>query len=338
MISLDIREKRNIASEKKVRMQEKIHAQDKEKISRKKDPQLHTTDGVQELGPVDFQGHEAEHEGDIMAIAKRDVITVPPTTTIMGAIKTMMNKGFRRIPITDAGTNRLEGIVTSVDIINFMGGGDKNLLVENHYNGNLIAAINAEIREIMENDIVYLHNTDSIDDAIDTMNTKNIGGLPIVDEDNRVHAICTERDFLQFIDGVYTNKSVGEYMNKNVMRVKSNATIEDAAKIMMNEGFRRLPVVKDSILLGIVTATNIMNYLGSGKAFEKLITGNVHEPLNEPISSMITKDVVWTTSDTDLGEAARLMQENNVGSLPIIDNGQFIGIITERDFLKAIVE
>ncbi|MFP4654945.1 MAG: CBS domain-containing protein [Methanohalobium sp.] len=338
MIPLDIKDKRNRASENKVRMQEKMHAQDKAKTSKKKDPQLHTTDGIQELGPVDFQGHEAEHEGDIMAIAKRDVITFPPTTTIMGAIKTMMKKGFRRIPVTDAGTNRLEGIVTSVDIINFMGGGDKNLLVENHYNGNLMAAINAEIREIMEDDITYLHDTGSIKDALDIMNTKNIGGLPIVDDDNRVCAICTERDLLQFIDGVYTNKTVGEYMSKDVMKVKSDTSIEEAAKIMMNEGFRRLPVVRDSILLGIVTATNIMNYLGSGKAFEKLITGNVHEPLNEPISSLITKDVVWTTSDIDLGKAAGFMQENNVGSLPVIDNGKFIGIITERDFLKAITE
>lgn len=163
-------------------------------------------------------------------------------------------------------------------------------------------------------------------------------GLPIVDDNNRVIGICTEKDFLKFIAGVLTNKSTGEYMSTNVTTVTPDTSIGDAAKIMVSKGFRRLPLVRDSVLIGIITASNIVHFLGNGEAFQKLITGNIHEAFNEPVSSLVSKDVVWISSDMDLGEAASLMIEKNVGSLPVFDDGKLCGIITERDFLRAIIE
>ncbi|MBN2488816.1 MAG: CBS domain-containing protein, partial [Methanosarcinaceae archaeon] len=75
---------------------------------------------------------------------------------------------------------------------------------------------------------------------------------------------------------------------------------------------------------------------GSGDAFNKLITGNIHEAFDQPISSLIARDVVWASSYMDLGNAAALMVKKNVGSLPIIDDGTLCGILTEQDFLRAM--
>jgi len=333
---LNTRNKASRFAEEKMKVQGKLNAE--EKTIQKKDPKMLSTIGTLDVGPVDFKARISEHEGDVMAVSTRDVVTVPPTTTIMGAIKTMTNKGFRRIPITDAGTNRLEGIVTSVDVIDFLGGGDRNLLVKKRFNGNLLAAINAEVREIMQQNVAYLRDDASIADAFDMMVKRNTSGLPIVDNDNRVRAICTEKDFVTLAAGIYANKPIGEYMSNNVKTAPANTTIDEAAKIMVSKGFRRLPVVKDSILLGVVTASDIMNFLGSGDAFNKLVTGDIHEAFDEPISSLISKNVVWASSDMDLGKAAALMVKKNVGSLPIIDNGTLCGILTEQDLLRAISE
>jgi len=333
---LNTRNKASRFAEEKMKVQGKLNAE--EKTIQKKDPKMLSTIGTLDVGPVDFKARISEHEGDVMAVATRDVVTVPPTTTIMGAIKTMTSKGFRRIPITDAGTNRLEGIVTSVDVIDFLGGGDRNLLVKKRFNGNLLAAINAEVREIMQQNVAYLRDDASIADAFDMMVKRNTSGLPIVDNDNRVRAICTEKDFVILAAGIYANKPIGEYMSNNVKTAPSNTTIDEAAKIMVSKGFRRLPVVKDSILLGVVTASDIMNFLGSGEAFNKLVTGDIHEAFDEPVSSLISKNVVWASSDMDLGKAAALMVKKNVGSLPIIDNGTLCGILTEQDLLRAISE
>jgi CBS domain-containing protein len=81
-----------------------------------------------------------------------------------------------------------------------------------------------------------------------------------------------------------------------------------------------------------------MHFLGNGEVFEKLTTGNIHEAMDGPISSLISKDVVWVPSDTDLGEASELMIKNGIGALPVIDDGKLCGIITERDILRAMAE
>ena len=93
--------------------------------------------GKLDRGPVEFKSHIVQQEGEVMAIATRDVISVPPTQSIISAVATMTECGFRRLPVTDAGTKKLRGIVTSGDVINFMGGGDKYQLVRVRHNGNL---------------------------------------------------------------------------------------------------------------------------------------------------------------------------------------------------------
>lgn len=279
-----------------------------------------------------------EKKKNIDIFATKDVITLPPTTTIMGAIKTMTHKGFRRIPIADAGTKRLEGIITSMDIVNFLGGGDKYLLVKNFYKDNLLAAINADVSEIMQKNVTFATSKATIESVLELMIKNETGGIPIVDNDNRVYAMFTERDCLDLIAETTNYGSINNYMIKNVKTVQHDLTIKEAAKLMVKNKFRRLPIVKDEILIGIVTASNIMNYLGSGKVFEKLITGNFDEAFNEKISYLIKKDVVRASSDIDLEVAAKLMIEKNVGSLPIIDNDVLYGIITERDFVKAIYQ
>ncbi len=306
------------------------------KSKSKKDPSMISSTSTMDVSPVEFKAKAAEKKGDMSIVAKKDVITLPPTTTIMGAIRTMTNKGFRRVPIADAGTKRLEGIITSMDVVNFLGGGSKNLIVKKYYKGNLLAAINADVSEIMQRDVAFLVSKASIFDAVEMMIQRNTGGLPVVNEDNRVCGIFTERDFLELMADTIDYDSVRNYMSTKVKTVPFDATIEDAAKIMVSKGFRRLPIAKDGILIGIVTASNIMNFLGSGKAFEKIITGNFREAFSEPITSLINKDVVWAPPEMDLGDAARLMIEKKVGCLPVIDNDVLCGIITERDLLKAV--
>ncbi|MDF1556698.1 MAG: CBS domain-containing protein [ANME-2 cluster archaeon] len=294
--------------------------------------------GIMDHGPVNFKTRMSNHEGEIMAIASRDVVTLPPTATIMTTAKTMLNHGFRRVPITDAGTNRLVGIVTSLDIVDFMGGGLRHNLVKNRYNGNLAAAINENVREIMKENVVSLTINDPISQALTTMIEQNIGGLPVVDSNNNVVAILSERDFVRTIANVTTSKKVKHYMSTNVVTASPNMTVGEATKTMIKKGFRRIPIVKENVLLGVITASDIMRYLGSGDIFQKLLTGDVIDAFNVPIKSLIVRDIVWTSSNVDIGEVAGLMLDNKVGALPVIDDGELCGIITERDVVIALAD
>ena len=294
--------------------------------------------GVMDRGAVDYKSRVSHNHGDILAIASKNIVTLPPTTNIMGTAKTMLKYGFRRVPIADAGTNRLVGIITSLDIVDFLGGGLRHNIVKNRYKGNLAAAINEDVREIMKKDVVSLGVNDTISNALKTMIEKNIGGIPIIDDDNVVVGIVSERDFVRTVADITTSKTIKEYMSNKVVTASPDISVGEATRTMIEKGFRRIPIVKEDILLGIITASDIMRYLGSGEIFQKLMTGDVSDAFQVPLKSLILRDIVWTNSGIDIGEAAALMLKNKVGALPIIDDGELCGILTERDIIKALVD
>jgi len=294
--------------------------------------------GKLDRGSLGFKSKLSEHEGDIMAVAKRDVVQIPPTMTIMGAVKTMVRYKFRRLPVSDPGTNRLVGIVTVMDIVNFLGGGEKARIIENKHKGNLLSAINEEISSIMEEDVITLTEDASIQDAIKKMIYENVSGFPIINDDNRVIGMISERDFVSLVANIVTGKRVSDCMSRDVVTVKPDSTVEVVAKVMISNDFRRVPIVHEGVMVDVVTTSDIVNYLGGGEVFEKLVTGNMHEALDVPIK-MISRGIPITVDpDLDLGEAADLMIARDVDVLPVVLDGVLTGIITERDFLNAIAK
>jgi len=293
--------------------------------------------GRLDRGPREFKTRIRKDEGTIMNLAITKVVVMPPTTTIMSLVKTMVQYGYRRIPVADPGTNRIQGIVTSVDIIDFLGGGEKHKLVEEKYDNNLLIAINEEVKEIMEKDVVVAHFNDDIDDVLYVMLEHGLGGIPIVDDEDSVIGIVAERDFMRYVVELKVGGFVRKYMTEEVMSVEPGISIEKASEVMVRNGFRRLPVIKEGVLVGITTATDVVRYLGSGEVFGKLITGNVHEAFSCPIKNIMTRNVLSVSPDELVGNVARLMVEKRVGGFPVISDGELHGIITERDLLKTLV-
>jgi CBS domain-containing protein len=294
--------------------------------------------GKSDRGSLNFKSKLSQHDGDIMMVAKRDVVQIPPTMTIMGAVKTMVKYRFRRLPVSDPGTNRLMGVVTVMDVVNFLGGGEKAQIIENKHRGNLLSAINEEISSIMEEDVITLHEGDSINEVIQMMLKGNVSGFPIVNDENRVIGIVSERDFISLVANIITGKKVADFMSHDVVSVRPDTRVEDAARVMILNDFRRLPIVHEGVMIGVVTTSDIVNYLGSGEVFEKLVTGNMHEALGVPIKVIAREAPITVEPDLDLGEAADLMIARDVSVLPVVVDGALSGIITERDFLSALVE
>jgi CBS domain-containing protein len=294
--------------------------------------------GSGDRGPLQFDSRHAKRASDVVGVASPDVVTVPPTTTIMGAIKTMTFYGFSRLPIADPGTKRLIGFVTSVDVVDFLGGGLRHNLLREKYGGNIFTAINADITEIMSTNLTYASDKASLNDVLKLMYEKNVGGLPIVDEDTRIKAIITEEDFVRFCRGLDTGLTVEAFMSPNVVTAPAQTTIEKMTRMIIQKGFRRMPVVQDGVLMGMVTASDIMKYLGSGDAFDKVVTGDIGEVMNQPIKSLIKRSLLATEKKADLGQAARKMMDNEIGALPVMDKGSLAGILTERDYVRALAE
>jgi len=291
--------------------------------------------GKFDRGPVDFKSHIVQQNGEIMAVATRDVVSVPPTTTIMGAVETMTECGFRRLPVTDAGTGKLRGIVTSGDVINFMGGGDKYRLVQVKHGGNLIAAVNESVRAIMTRQLETLPDSSRIKDAVAIIVNKKVGGLPIVNNDGILAGIITERDVMRVLAAENSTLAVEDVMTSSLRVTHPDCPIAEVTRDMTQHRFRRLPVVSDEVLYGIITATDIMRYIGSREVFSRLSTGDVAEVMELPVRTLIAGDLFTTTPLESINEAARQMLEKNIGALPVINDTRLVGLVTEFDLVRA---
>lgn len=287
-------------------------------------------------GSLQFSTRPAEYKGSIMSIANKPVITVPPTMTVKGAAETMTKYRFRRLPVTDPGTNKLLGVIGSSDIIEFLGGGEKYLLIENKHNGNFLAAINESVREIMVTDVVTMGTEASIKDAMELMSSSRVGGLVIVDGERRVVGIVTERDFVFLLANKVTGKKAAECMTKEVMTTTPGMSLGDATKIMVRNSFRRLPVISQGFLAGILTTRMIIEYIGRNHIFSKIVKNRVEEVLKTPVEEIMKVQVPTVGPDTDLGEVARVMEESGTGTVCVVEDRKLRGILTERDILKAL--
>jgi CBS domain-containing protein len=294
--------------------------------------------GKFDRGPVEFKSHIVKQEGEIMSIATRDVVSVPPTATIIGAVETMTKCGFRRLPVTDAGTKKLRGIITSGDVINFMGGGDKYRLVQVKHGGNLISAVNESVRTIMTRQLETLPDSARISDAMEIIVHKKIGGLPIVDESDVLAGIVTERDVMRVLAAEKSPLAVEDVMTGSLRITRPDCTIGEVTRDMTQHRFRRLPVVSDEVLYGIVTATDIMRYLGSREVFSRLSTGNIAEVMGLSVRTLISGDLFTIGPGRSINEAAREMLEKNIGALPVIEDTRLIGLVTEFDLVRAFAQ
>jgi CBS domain-containing protein len=292
---------------------------------------------LKEKGQLSLKAHPSrKRESEILHVAKSPVVTMAATTPIYDAIQIMAREGFRRIPIVNPGTKVLEGIITATDIIDYLGGGPKCEVIEERYGGNFFKAINEPIRIIMVKNVVSVKTSAKISEAIELMKEKNVGGLPVIDERNSVRAIITERDIARIFADRISGIKVSEMMSEKVVTALPRTTIFEAEKTMATQGFRRLPIVSDGKVIGIVTAMDIIRFFGCGEVFKHLQSKTIKQVLNTAALEIATKEVSTIEPEADVGQAAKIMQEKNIGAIPVVENKKLVGMITERDFFKII--
>ena len=307
-------------------------------MSRKGSGKRETFRTLRGEGPISLREHPPKRrEGEIMKIAKKPVVTSAPTTPVYDAIQIMVKEGFRRLPVADPGTKKLKGRRTAMDRIDYLGGGNKFEIIKKRHGGNFYKAIYEPIKNIMTSKVVSIKTTGKIDEAIELMKQYNVGGLPVIDEEGKIWGIITERDITFLFAGKIGGTKVSSIMSTNVVTISPKESIFMAEKTMIEKGFRRLPLVYEGKLVGIVTVMDILRFFGKGEVFHHLKSGTIMQVLQTEIEEIATRKLVTVSPEADIGEAARIMEENNVGALPVLENDRLVGIITERDFFKVIV-
>ncbi|MGE5507080.1 MAG: CBS and ACT domain-containing protein [Chitinophagales bacterium] len=130
---------------------------------------------------------------------------------------------------------------------------------------------------------------------------------------------------------------VRDRMTKTPIVISEDTNVFDALDLMRRHRIRRLPIVKNGELIGIVTQLELFRVAPSPAT-----TLSVFE-LNSLLAKMKVKDVmtreVFTISpEATIEEAALLMRERQVGGLPVVEGRQVVGVITETNIMDAFIE
>lgn len=116
-----------------------------------------------------------------------------------------------------------------------------------------------KVREIMTKDIASLRSDDSLEHAAQLMKQYNCGSLPVCTQDKLI-GIITDRDITVRSVAAgedVSHKRVGDVMTNDVVFANPETDVNDAAKIMSDRQIRRLPVVENNSLIGIVALGDI---------------------------------------------------------------------------------
>jgi len=118
------------------------------------------------------------------------------------------------------------------------------------------------VRDLMTTDVVAVAPSTSIRDAARMMFRYRVSGLPVVDPDGHVLGIITEGDFLAMelkrADGGDTAEFVSEAMSHSVLSISPDLEVMEAARFMHEHDVKRLVVVEDSTMTGIISRFDIV--------------------------------------------------------------------------------
>ena len=279
---------------------------------------------------------------NVMNYATRDVVTLPPSASIDSAISSMEERNIHHVVITTG--NRVVGMVSDRDILISTGW----MLSIERTSRNGGAGMNkvvgpTQVHEIMSRPVVCLTIAHTARDAALLMLDRKISAVPVLNQD-RLDGLITETDLLKWpplseveTDHLLTHK-VGDLMRVNVLSVTPDAPLADVIHLFRTRRIRHAPVVLRSKLVGIVSDRDVRRALGwaSVRDMQAEREGRMLDTVSPQTAGDVMQQHVRTAElSTVLRDALRLMLEERIHSLPVVEAQCLKGIVTETDFLRA---
>ena len=120
--------------------------------------------------------------------------------------------------------------------------------------------------------------------------------------------------------------NVGDAMSSPVITVDEETNVRDSAMLMTDKGIGSLIVLGDGKPIGIVTKRDVI----------KRVVSECKDPCGTKIRDIMTSPVITTSKDVGILSAMRTMREHQISQLLVLDGDRMVGIISERDLIKAV--
>jgi acetoin utilization protein AcuB len=131
--------------------------------------------------------------------------------------------------------------------------------------------------------------------------------------------------------------NVGRRMSHPVITVTPNTPITKAHELMARENINQCPVVKNGKLIGLITETDILKaYPSSATTLAVWEITSLLEKIK--VEDVMSKEFQTVHEDTPIETAARILVDNKISALPVLKDKELVGIISEADLFKIMLE
>ncbi|MDD1673841.1 MAG: CBS domain-containing protein [Methanomicrobiales archaeon] len=173
------------------------------------------------------------------------------------------------------------------------------------------------VHDFMTKDVVSVEIPGNRDDILKIMKRTGISGVPVL-KNKEIIGIITRKDLLTKPD----ETQIGLLMTPDPITISPDVDLQEAAKLLITHHVRRLPVVEDRILIGLLSVADLINAIAQMKIKEEIKEYN-------PGSAF----ALW--EETPLSLVGRVMEISGLDAIPLLDDeGRLSGIISERDLIR----
>jgi len=260
----------------------------------------------------------------VFDLMTRNVATIREWDELGLSSDLMRFRRFRHLPVVDA-RDRVVGIISRMDLVE---------QASRPGNPRLIPVYDA-----MRRPPVTVEATASIEEAAEMMRRFEIHSLPVVDEDGVLEGILTDSDLLAAVAGVAAPvRDVGSLLVARVMTsepitIGTDATLGEAAGLLLEGGFRHLPVVdEDGRLAGMLSERDLRSAFGTD--FLDWTTVE-QDRLDDIIANVMVPEPVIIRADNRLVDILDVFTDERIGAVPVLDaEDRLVGILSYVDVLQ----
>ena len=259
----------------------------------------------------------------IKNLMSEDLITIDKDQNLSDALKLLRKHNVSRLPVIN--NKELVGIISERDIADKLGSSKYESMPASRFH----------ISSVMVKEVFTVPQTMQLDEVAKLMLEKGIGSVPVMDDDKMV-GIVSKADFVTLAVGIAFDKiTVKEVMTKDLVEVSPTERLVHARRLMKDSHVGRLPVIDEGKLVGIVTSKDLMRAFIDfrKKVPEKYQKSQIKDVLVEDIMS---SSPVFTSKDATISEVAKIMMDTGYNGLPVVEDDEVVGIITQTDILRLI--
>jgi CBS domain-containing protein len=173
------------------------------------------------------------------------------------------------------------------------------------------------VKDYMTSDVVHVEIPGNRDDVLKILKRTGISGVPVI-KNKKIVGIITRKDLLRKPE----ETQLGLLMTSKPTTIRPDANVQEAAKLLVTKRIRRLPVVEDNRLVGLLSVADLIHALAQMK-------------IKEEIKDIYTSQTFALWEETPLPLVGRVMEISGVDAIPILNSESILqGIISERDLIR----